>query len=387
MLPLDLNYIFEMIFYVNGFKESKRLTRKLVQLHQLCSEQLAHAEHYDFNIRTMKTILLHANHLKRKLNTLSELELLLKAILKVNASKLMEMDLKLFNGLCKQIFPDTVFEEIQSIECYIERTLLKQKLIPTERLMKKILQIYQMIEIKNGVIIVGNSLAGKSTGWQILADTLRDIKSNGNDLITDYDVAYRIINPKSISLAQLYGRIDPLTLEWCEGVLAKIFREMVNLTVTQQSRGWIVFDGIIDPLWVESLHTLLDDNRKLCLASGEMIEKTPLMSILFETDNLEFASPATVARCGIVYMELDEQQWKHSHLCFVDVLKCFELADIYISLFEMLVDWLVPAVLDILCGCNGVLSISAMQQYKVSSLEWQAELCFNELYRYFLDFQ
>lgn len=54
--------------------------------------------------------------------------------------------------------------------------------------------------------------------------------------------------------------------------------------------------GDIDPLWIESLNTVMDDNKVLTLASNERISLTKEMRLLFEVGGLQSATPATVSR-------------------------------------------------------------------------------------------
>lgn len=72
----------------------------------------------------------------------------------------------------------------------------------------------------------------------------------------------------------------------------------------------MVLDGPIDTLWIETLNSVLDDNKLLTLTNGDRIALTPQVRMLFEVENLDVASPATVSRAGMIYMDIDELRWE-----------------------------------------------------------------------------
>jgi dynein heavy chain, axonemal len=71
----------------------------------------------------------------------------------------------------------------------------------------------------------------------------------------------------------------------------------------------MILDGDIDPNWIESLNTVMDDNKMLTLASNERIPLKPYMRLIFEIGDLKYATPATVSRAGILYINSTDLGW------------------------------------------------------------------------------
>lgn len=137
------------------------------------------------------------------------------------------------------------------------------------------------------------------------------------------------------------------THEWQDGVLARIMRTACKDESPDQK--WILFDGPVDTLWIESMNTTLDDNKLLTLLSGTCMETQTLLSglytcnmlwrpsvlpraecnargvldyageriampaavsLLFEVEDLSQASPATVSRAGMIYLNVEDLGWR-----------------------------------------------------------------------------
>ena len=90
--------------------------------------------------------------------------------------------------------------------------------------------------------------------------------------------------------------------EWKDGIVTNLLRSC-STNANENNHHWLVFDGPMDPEWIECMNTVLDDNKVLLPANGERINLTPQMRIVFEVDNLLCATPATISRCGMICLD------------------------------------------------------------------------------------
>ncbi|RHY05497.1 hypothetical protein DYB25_001425 [Aphanomyces astaci] len=343
MMVPDYRLIAEIVLFSEGFANALPLSHKMTQLYSLSSEQLSKQDHYDFGMRAVKSVLVAAGQLKRKWPETHEDLLLIRAMRDSNVPKFLEADLPLFRGIISDLFPGVVvpFVDYGVLQKAIETQLAVLNLQQVNSFVAKTIQVHETQLVRHGMMLVGEAGSGKSTNALILAKALTALHEQG---VVDRDGFYKVVtrlilNPKSISAGQLYGEFNLLTSEWTDGLVPKLVRQAVAEASESDARNWVVFDGPVDAVWIENMNTVLDDNKTLCLANSERIKLPSTLHMLFEVQDLRVASPATVSRCGMVYMEQVHvglislaRTWKVNVL---DKILSTEFATIVLELVEL----------------------------------------------------
>ncbi|KAF5123851.1 Dynein heavy chain, cytoplasmic [Metarhizium anisopliae] len=304
----DKELIAEVMLYSQGFNQAKQLSKQTVPFFDQCSGKLSKQAHYDFGLRALKSVLVSSGGLKRArlidgnlgAEEVVEPEIIVQSIRETIAPKLIKSDVDILTAIEKDCFPgvDYVPANLIELEGAIRTLAAERHLVVTDLWMTKVLQLYQIQKIHHGVMMVGDSGTGKSGAWRLLLDALQKVEG--------IEGVSHVIDSKVMSKEALYGNLDATTREWTDGLFTSILRKIVdNLRGEDSKRHWIVFDGDVDPEWVENLNSVLDDNKLLTLPNGERLNLPPNVRIMFEVETLKYATLATVSRCGMVWFSED----------------------------------------------------------------------------------
>ncbi|XP_074097467.1 dynein heavy chain at 16F [Cotesia typhae] len=309
MMVPDYKLIAEVILYSEGFESSKQLSKKMTLMYTLCSEQLSQQDHYDFGMRAVKSVLVMAGSLKRENPDKSEELVLIKALRDSNLPKFLADDKLLFLAILADLFPGVEIpqDHYGVFQDTIIDIIKAANLQPEESSINKTIQLHETIRVRHGVMLVGPTGGGKTTILRTLSDTYTSLAEKQVPGQLNRRVNMYTLNPKAITMSQLYGEVDIYSNEWHDGLLGAIIRKACSSEADDHQ--WIVCDGPVDALWIENMNTVLDDNKMLCLANSERIKFTPYVRMIFEVMDLCQASPATVSRCGMVYVDPLELGW------------------------------------------------------------------------------
>ena len=304
MVTPDMDLIAEIMLMSEGYAAGKLLARKFMMLYRLSEALLSPQRHYDWKLRAVKTTLCVAGGLRRLDLQTPEDRVLLRALRDFNIGKLVAEDVNIFMGMLNDLFPralelvprrrDMAFEE-KIVEA-AKQLNLQADLDSLFTL--KCCQLREILVVRWSVFVVGPSGSGKSEMERTLSKAQN---LNGEKSTINY------LNPKGVDRNELYGYMHPATREWKDGLISQIFRDLANCETVKHE--WIVLDGDIDAEWIESMNTVMDDNKMLTLASNERIPLTPPMRLLLEVENMREASPATVSRGGVIFLNDTDVGW------------------------------------------------------------------------------
>lgn len=233
----------------------------MVELFNMAKKMLSPQRHYEWGLRELKTVLLACGQFLRE-NASSgdnesdarenEMRLAVSALRLNTMSKLTANDCERFDMLIEYVFAGTSIDEKRNddLKSFVEQAFAQLNLQYNDRQMEKCLQLFEQLQKRMGVVVLGPPRCGKST---IIAVLKQALLSSGR-MVKSHTIA-----PKSMNRIQLLGRLYPDTRQWNDGVLTATAVQ-VNDESTEVT-SWIVCDGDVDPDWIEALNSVLDDNK------------------------------------------------------------------------------------------------------------------------------
>jgi dynein heavy chain len=260
MMVPDFQIISKVKLSSEGFKYYDKLAEKLDQLYKLASQQLSQQDHYDFTLRTLGSVLAIAGNLKRLAvdDSLKEEEtILIRALRQANIPKFLPDDILMFNALISDLFPGSEVQDqnFDDLREEIKLCLKAKGLEDSDFLINKCIQLFDIVTIRLGVCLIGSAGTGKTTCYEVLEDAMTNLRKKGNPDPRYKDVKHWTMNPKSVTMGELYGMENEETRAFIFGIMTKKIKKALADEGEHNNR-WVVLDGPIDTKWIENLNSV-----------------------------------------------------------------------------------------------------------------------------------
>ena len=122
----------------------------------------------------------------------------------VNLPKFLSHDLPLFEGIMSDLFPGKSKPVVDygCLNAAIRHITAQKKLQPVPFFIAKVVQLYEMIVVRHGLMVVGPSGGGKSSNIRVLESALCLLAEKKIAGVRYEKVHVKYINPKSITMGE-----------------------------------------------------------------------------------------------------------------------------------------------------------------------------------------